>query len=184
MFRLTLQNRFIHEILKPRIEFLLEKPIIRWTGKEICSNVNYFMTTHWCFTISMKLTSAYKAMRICYNISFINFLHVSAIFVAIYREEECTTAHEHSSHKCSAYNVNCLSAGPSILVYIFIKTNKCNKIVTLFWCLARCPYLFRRTNAIIWELTQSSQATCRWVLQKNNGISSEVTPISNFALWM
>jgi hypothetical protein len=73
---------------------------------------------------------------------------------------------------------SCISlvAGPSILVYIFIKTNIWIKIITLLWCLVRCFYMFRRTNAIIKELTWSLQATCRRTLQKNNGISSEAAP--------
>jgi hypothetical protein len=52
--------------------------------------------------------------------------------------------------------------------------------------LNRCSYMFRRTNVIIKELTRSSQAICPCTVhyRSNNGISSEVAQISNFALWM
>jgi hypothetical protein len=54
----------------------------------------------------------------------------------------------------------------------------------LIWCLVTRSYMFLHTNAIIREITWSSEANCRCTLQRNNGISSEVTPISNYALWM
>jgi hypothetical protein len=44
--------------------------------------------------------------------------------------------------------------------------------------------MFRRTNTIIRELTRSLQAACQCAQHKNNVISSEVAPISNFALWI
>jgi hypothetical protein len=52
-----------------------------------------------------------------------------------------------------------LVIGPSILVYILIKTNKYIKITTLLWCLVKRSCMFRRTNAIIRELIWSSQVT-------------------------
>ena len=63
---------FIQETLMQWTDVLLEKLLFRWAGKEICSNVKYFMTTHCCFTMCTKPESAYEVMRIYYNINFIN----------------------------------------------------------------------------------------------------------------
>jgi hypothetical protein len=40
-----------------------------------------------------------------------------------------------------------------------LKTNISNKMTTLFWCLVKRSYMFRRTNATIREFIWSSQAT-------------------------
>jgi hypothetical protein len=74
--------------------------------------------------------------------------------------------------------------GLSILVYIFIETNKCIKIITLLWCSTDAPTCFGASASSSGRSHDPHKLLVGVHYRNNNGVSSEVAPINNLSLWM
>jgi hypothetical protein len=70
-----------------------------------------------------------------------------------------------------------LVTGLSILAYIFIKTNKCTKVITLLWCLADAPTCFG-ASAPSSGSSHDPHMLLVGVHYRSNAISSEVDMVN------